>query len=376
MKVQETNEFFGIPIANCHFTRIPGDSKTVVAHTTACLNDVPGNPRPLLVPRRFEHLHPGMNHLIQPEENVPFINVEVLPGNEEAQSDSEEASSENEEALAEEVDDDIEEEPSDVESSTWENGENTPGNEPLHNKEQPVQSDQNGLLNTLSSFTDRMDMAYFPHDGCVKQIPRDRDGLHKFLTRGLEFNDNPDDVFESQRRTTGLHLLRTYEKDIELIRCQQPREFGPKEARVLCGQALTSGRIHPGIRSHFTATSRLSMIAHMPELSAVAIGSPIGRVLLLTLTRKSPPLNHPEMVFEHGFRVDWILPTMEQETRYRKPARPLHGIAVGPVHDSSEDAGRNPQLPCRYRLMIHYRTHDILSYEITRHEETGKLCIF
>ena len=122
------------------------------------------------------------------------------------------------------------------------------------------------------------------------------------------------------------------------------------------------------------------MIALAPELSLMAVGSPTGRVVLLTLTRKAAPAERDEGTWEHGFRVEWVLPTGSDEDEHRKTLRPMHGMALGPVQMGDGIGGKvgggGPAMPRRYRLMLHYRSHDILSYELTREEETGKLCIF
>ena len=124
------------------------------------------------------------------------------------------------------------------------------------------------------------------------------------------------------------------------------------------------------------------MIAMVPELSLMVIGSPIGRVVLITLTRKACTGEHDQGSWEHGFRVEWVLPTKSDEDKHRKVKnlRPLHGMALGPVQVGDDVGGKvgggGPAMPRRYRLMLHYRNHDILSYELTREEQTGKLCIF
>lgn len=235
----------------------------------------------------------------------------------------------------------------------------------------------------LDSFPTRLDMTFFPHNGVVHPTPRDKARLLAFLERPYEYNARPrQDEQALAKYANRFHLLRTYEKDIEMRGFCHSKETGRKEFGVLCPDALNFGHFRDqGLRHHFHATSRLNMFAHAPELALVVIGSPTGRVVLLTLTRLAVPIDRPEGVWEHGFRVEWVLPTRADEEAHRKVLRPLHGMALGPVQSGDGDGdgdgtGRNAALPPRYRLMLHYRNHDILSYEITREGQTGKLCIF
>ncbi|KAF7546374.1 hypothetical protein G7Z17_g8481 [Cylindrodendrum hubeiense] len=231
----------------------------------------------------------------------------------------------------------------------------------------------------LDSFPTRLDMTFFPHNGLVHSTPRDKARLLAFLERPYEYNARPrQDEQAMAKYANKLHLLRTYEKDIEMRGFCHSKETGRKEFGVLCPDALNFGHFRDqGLRHHFHATSRLNMFAHAPELGLVVIGSPTGRVVLLTLTRMAVPADRPEGVWEHGFRVEWVLPTRADEEAHRKIIRPLHGMALGPVQLGDGDGvGRSAGMPRRYRLMLHYRNHDILSYEITREDHTGKLCIF
>jgi hypothetical protein len=122
------------------------------------------------------------------------------------------------------------------------------------------------------------------------------------------------------------------------------------------------------------------MVVHVPELSLVIIGSPIGRVLLVTPTSLVKPIEKLAGVLHHGLRIEWVLPRQSDEQVFRVSNRPLHGMAVGPVQDAGVLGGRDEiqrvAVPRRFRLMLHYRNHDILTYEISREEQTGKLCIF
>ncbi|KAL7817807.1 hypothetical protein V8C26DRAFT_398015 [Trichoderma gracile] len=235
----------------------------------------------------------------------------------------------------------------------------------------------------LSSPPVRLDMAFFPHSGKIQAVPRPTAQLLEFLRRPIEYNDNVGPPVEERLKqlTKRYHFIRTFEKDLELRSLRGPYETGLREIGVLCPDALTLGCFQErSIRPYFRATSRLSLMFHVPELSLVVVGSPIGRVLLITPTKlKTPIAAKTAGMWHHGLRVECVLPRLSDEQAHRPVLRPLHGLAVGPVQDDDGmggDVAGRATAPKRYRLMLHYRNHDILTYEITREEQTGRLCIF
>ena len=143
--------------------------------------------------------------------------------------------------------------------------------------------------------------------------------------------------------------------------------------RVVCQNALQQ-KVPPRLRM-LTTFDRLNMIHQIPELGIVIVGSAVGRVALLTMTK----LNRADSKLS-GFHIDWILPFKKQEIEGARPEAPLMGIAVSPVQGqadsgeitdddcSSPDAGRQAPRPGtrRYRLMLVYAEHTILCYEIQR----------
>ncbi|KAL7946404.1 hypothetical protein V8C42DRAFT_320532 [Trichoderma barbatum] len=229
----------------------------------------------------------------------------------------------------------------------------------------------------------RLDMAFFPHSGKIQAIPRPTTQLLEFLRRPIEFNDNTGPAVEDRLKslTKRYHFIRTLEKDLELRSLRGEYDTGLREIGVLCPDAVTLGCFQErSIRPYFRATSRLSMVIHVPELSLVVVGSPIGRVLLVTPTKlRSPVESRTAGMWHHGLRVESVLPRRSDELAFRPVLRPLHGLAVGPVQDDDRmygDRTSRATAPKRYRLMMHYRNHDILTYEVTREEQTGRLCIF
>ncbi|KAI9732067.1 MAG: hypothetical protein M1818_007662 [Claussenomyces sp. TS43310] len=174
---------------------------------------------------------------------------------------------------------------------------------------------------------------------------------------------------------------------------------------------------------------RLNMLGAIPELSLIVVASQVGRVALCTVTRPSVrvvvPFNRatpdvprstsqdtqptsplrrsegsgsprPRMYGESScattprlpsssspsslptaqvlsptptFRIDAILPTPEEDESIR-PSCGLLGIAIAPVW-----LGKGKQQRSRWKLMLHYHDHTILSYEISREAERGDVMV-
>ena len=163
-------------------------------------------------------------------------------------------------------------------------------------------------------------------------------------------------------------ILHTSEHDI----CMYLNEG---DTRVLCDYALHQ-RLPPRLRGLATF-ERLNMIHQIPELGVIVIGSAVGRVAVITLTRLKCTNPNPTL---SGFCIDWILPLKSQEDRGIRPEAPLMGLAVSPVQgredtDGIADMEISPLGASRqslrselrkYRTMLIYADHSILSYEISR----------
>lgn len=151
--------------------------------------------------------------------------------------------------------------------------------------------------------------------------------------------------------------------------------FRPSAIRpyILLRQPLAQN-IPPSLHS-LTHFSRLNMVTQVPELGLVLVASQIGRVSLLTLT-------HMRSTKQLAFRLDCILPSKEQEAKGERPMLPLLGMAVGPIQgrekragsasggDSPEGRGKEAWRAIegsrRFRLMLYYCDHTVLSYELSR----------
>ena len=147
---------------------------------------------------------------------------------------------------------------------------------------------------------------------------------------------------------------------------------------VQCQNALLQ-KIPPGL-DVLKHLERINMIHQLPDLNTVAIATQAGRVGLLTLT-------YWPAEQRYGFRIEAILPFKSQEDKGFRPSKPLLGMAIGPiqgyerkVHSQSniegEDFSPNSiEIEGRYRLIMLYYDHTVLSYEVSRPNETGDLSV-
>lgn len=150
----------------------------------------------------------------------------------------------------------------------------------------------------------------------------------------------------------------------------------PKE--IICEYILDQ-HLHPYDR-YLRNLQRLNMVHQVPELSLVIVGDQMGRVALLTITRRKAE-NGVDKLDDFGFRVEAFLPFGSQEDAGHRPKKNLLGVAVGPVqgHERQRedlfDAATGARLNRRrvtqsrpYRVMLYYSDHTVLNYEITRQE--------
>lgn len=183
-------------------------------------------------------------------------------------------------------------------------------------------------------------------------------------------------------------LLHTTEMDIHLWRNIVPRSdrklnvSSGLQSRVICRKAIQQA-IPPNLR-HLQQIERLNMVLQIPELGIVAVGNQAGRVGLLTMTRW-------QHCIESGFKIEFILPFHSQEGQGSRPERPLLGIAIAPIqgHETKPDNGSalestdatatGPRIATRssrrFRLMMLYYDHTLLSYEISRESEGDEILV-
>lgn len=221
-------------------------------------------------------------------------------------------------------------------------------------------------------------MVYLPHDGQI--IPPDDPAMRRrrFNMRLARF-DRPANAAISRR----YRFLLTYGSDLALL-APPAAHLNTHAAipEIRCTDALPKVRDLAGWpQGLFSATTRLSMLAQVPELSLLVIGSATGRVVLVTPTRMQGPSRAVYGdAWQYGFRVEAILPRAWEESKKMPQGgkRPLHGVAVGPAsYDGPEGASGDGQAgPRRFRIVLHYRNHEMWTYEVGREKHESRLCIF
>lgn len=126
-----------------------------------------------------------------------------------------------------------------------------------------------------------------------------------------------------------------------------------------------------GEHAWLNAFERLNMYCYIPAIGVVVLASQKGRALVLALTKLSRATQYPpdaeqsrsEKKSIYAMRIEHILPFEEQEVQLHRPFQPLHGIAASPLQQGTKLL---PEDQCRWRLMLMYADHSILSYEISR----------
>lgn len=115
-------------------------------------------------------------------------------------------------------------------------------------------------------------------------------------------------------------------------------------------------------------TDRLNMHAYIPSIGVVVLASQKGRAIVLSLTKVPTSVRYPDEMevlaskTNYALRVECILPYESEEKAGRRPFSPLHGIAVAPIQGCEQGVeGRK-----RWRLIMMYQDHSVLSYEIRR----------
>ncbi|KAI0446736.1 hypothetical protein F4803DRAFT_502259 [Xylaria telfairii] len=167
----------------------------------------------------------------------------------------------------------------------------------------------------------------------------------------------------------GSSVMRFYEMDIELV----GGGTDDHKVGIMCTDTIFQEKpmraAMPGVNF---PPERFSHLLHVPELCLVVAGSLCGRVVLITLTRPTNPCYS----FKRGFRIEAILPRRTDEDRHLRPICPLLGVAIGPIPSAGgKPPNQGPLGEHRYRIMLHYYDHRILSYDIYRNMMTSELSV-
>lgn len=171
-----------------------------------------------------------------------------------------------------------------------------------------------------------------------------------------------------------------YVLDVTEPRSTNGREVAwPRLRATLFDQPLTQLLPPPyphNYQIHFLSRSnRMNMFCELPELGTLVAGSGVGRVVVSTLTHFAgdPPSREPSEQGGLGslytFRLEYILPFASQEQKRHRPGEFLVGVAASPIQGTlNHDASGSRR---RYRLLLYYRNHTVLAYELSREVEKG-----
>ncbi|KAI4120648.1 MAG: hypothetical protein LQ338_006860 [Usnochroma carphineum] len=187
-------------------------------------------------------------------------------------------------------------------------------------------------------------------------------------------------------RPLPFYVLHTNQHDIRLFHSIKPvtrgTAFVSSIREVVCRSPLHQHLLPQD--NWLSRLERLNMVMQIPELGVVVIGDQTGRVALLSMTRSRSQSRKAEDE-KVGFRFERFLPLMWQEDSHQRPKVELLGVAVGPTSnhlikraDGLNDyehvygcsrrhgAWKGFEESRRYRLILYYRDHTVLSYEIGR----------
>lgn len=136
-------------------------------------------------------------------------------------------------------------------------------------------------------------------------------------------------------------------------------------------------------RAFLDDLDRMNFSAVIPELGVVLLGSPKGRVAVLTLhlledrptTSARDTANHNAKLPRPAYtmRLDHLLPFSTQEKAGLRPPQVLVGLAAGPVQGCLGRDDERREERRRWRVMLLYRDHTVLSYEIGRSTGMGRV---
>lgn len=161
-------------------------------------------------------------------------------------------------------------------------------------------------------------------------------------------------------------IFHTSAKNVYLL---QPSKPGSKDRASQDPMVGLANPLRQALRPEdggLNMFDRLNMHAYIPSLGIIIVASQKGRTLVLALTKvprgtPCPPDVEGGRRYGHtvyAMRVEAVLPFADQESTGERPVAPLHGIAVAPLQ-GGEKSGR-------WRLLIHYQDHSLLSYELAR----------
>lgn len=113
-------------------------------------------------------------------------------------------------------------------------------------------------------------------------------------------------------------------------------------------------------RLRLTQFDRLNLCLVIAELGVIVVGSPIGRVAILTLHQLPPGFaSKPRLEPTYAMRLDHLLPFSSQEKAGERPTQQLVGVAASPLQ--GHEARRSGRT---WRLLLMFKNKRVLTYEI------------
>lgn len=150
--------------------------------------------------------------------------------------------------------------------------------------------------------------------------------------------------------------------------------FPQIQADLLCFQIGFSDALLQYVQAdvaYINRFERLNMHAYIPAIGVMILASQKGRAVILSLTKTSKSAQFPPGTPNprasgsgtiYAMRIEHIVPLPAQEAHNERPFAPLAGIAAGPLQGTEN----LPDEQKRWRLMMMYTDHSVLSYEVRR----------
>lgn len=210
---------------------------------------------------------------------------------------------------------------------------------------------------------------------------------------------NPDEIqlAASSASSSSPAILRTFRNDVQLVHVDEAAVVGGGDYHLDLTSLAEVFKRERGRYRELENFRRLNMLAVVPELNLVAIGSQSGKVKVYTMWRlpdedgaevsfsPPPPQDHVKYAYawqwesfiSHSFFSLQIARVMIakaaalplQKDEMHRPVASLLGIAVAPVDRDQEENEQWILYSKRFRLFLHYTDHTILSYELSRPEK-------
>ena len=250
---------------------------------------------------------------------------------------------------------------------------------------------------TLTGSMNTANLGSYPHeaaqqDGMISSLlPESIKTALQTRLEPAKSKDIPSVSLGKSARHFPFYVLHSTKTDIRLLHSIQLRthtsSWHKSYRGVICRGPLHQ-HLHPE-NSWLSRLERLNIVLQVPELGLVVVGDQMGRVALLTITRYRGE-NIGAKNDRAGFRFDRYLPLTSQEDDNQRPKTELLGVSVGPISTqllkradalsgddhgyvirSRREAWRELANSRRYRLILYYRDHTVLSYEIGRPAKEG-----